>query len=65
MKIFFQFLDWQYSLGHVNREMFEQHLPPPDNHTLIMVCGPKGMVWKTTMPTLEEMGYSKDMIFKY
>jgi NAD(P)H-flavin reductase len=63
--ICFEILEWTFSLGHINKQMFEEHLPPPSNDTLIMVCGPKGMVWKCALPLLATMGYEKESIFKY
>ena len=56
--------DWNYDKGYINEEMFSKHLPPPNNETLIMFCGPKGMNG-TARNILEKMNYSNDSLFKY
>ncbi|CAF0931809.1 unnamed protein product [Brachionus calyciflorus] len=57
--------DWNYSEGFVNEEIIKKHLPAPESDVLVMVCGPKPMVWQCVMPILDSIGYTKDMLFKY
>lgn len=52
--------DWQHSKGRINLEMMKQHLPPADDDTLILVCGPDAMIEKVVKPNLIEMGYDID-----
>lgn len=56
---------WKYSSGFVTADMIKEHLPPPGEATLILVCGPPRMVQETAHPSLEQLGYTKDMIFTY
>ncbi|CAO2582719.1 NADH-cytochrome b5 reductase 2 [Lemmus lemmus] len=56
---------WKYSSGFVTADMIKEHLPPPGEATLILVCGPPRMIQEATHPSLEQLGYTKDMIFTY
>lgn len=56
---------WKYSTGFVNAEMLEQHLPPPSDDTLILMCGPPPMVNFACLPNLEKLGYTESMRFAY
>lgn len=35
---------WTHSVGRINLEMMRQHLPPPGEDTLMLVCGPEPMI---------------------
>eukprot|EP00759_Apiculatamorpha_spiralis_P044793 PhF_6_TR41667/c0_g1_i1/m.63168/K00326/E1.6.2.2; cytochrome-b5 reductase len=62
---------WPYGVGRVNDEMIRQHMPPPgpgvtitadgllDVGTLIVVCGPPGLINETVKPALARLGYSE------
>ncbi|XP_040612732.1 NADH-cytochrome b5 reductase 2 isoform X2 [Mesocricetus auratus] len=56
---------WKYSSGFVTADMIKEHLPPPGKATLILVCGPPPMIQEAVRPSLEQLGYTKDMIFTY
>uniref|UniRef100_A0A8D2AZB7 NADH-cytochrome b5 reductase n=1 Tax=Sciurus vulgaris TaxID=55149 RepID=A0A8D2AZB7_SCIVU len=58
-------LGWKYSSGFVTADMIKEHLPPPGKTTLILVCGPPPLIQKAAHPNLEQLGYTKDMIFTY
>ena len=45
--------------------MIKEHLPPPGEATLILVCGPPPLIREAAHPSLEQLGYTKDMIFTY
>ena len=51
--------NWSYSEGFVNAEMIAKHLPPPDEKTLILMCGPPPMIKFACRPALEKLGYDK------
>ncbi|VDN06894.1 unnamed protein product [Thelazia callipaeda] len=53
---------WKYSTGYVNVEMIKEHLPGPgkDSETVILMCGPPGMIKFACQPSLDKLGYSKD-----
>ncbi|XP_071830650.1 NADH-cytochrome b5 reductase 3-like [Apostichopus japonicus] len=57
--------DWEYSKGFVSDEMLKEHMPPPGDDTLILMCGPPPMIQYACLPNLEKLGYSEDMIFSY
>jgi len=66
---------WSQGSGHINEEMVKQNLPPPSQDSLIMVCGPPGMVAALAGPKgpnytqgeigglLKKIGYSE--VFKF
>ncbi|XP_034377252.1 NADH-cytochrome b5 reductase 2 isoform X2 [Arvicanthis niloticus] len=56
---------WKYSSGFVTADMIKEHLPPPGETTLILVCGPPPLIREAAHPSLEQLGYTKDMIFTY
>jgi len=57
--------DWKYSKGFINKEMIEQHLPPPGPETLILMCGPPPMIKFACEPNLEAIGYDKKDYLSY
>ncbi|KAJ7418442.1 NADH-cytochrome b5 reductase 3 [Willisornis vidua] len=56
---------WEYSEGFVNQEMIREHLPPPQNDVLILMCGPPPMIQYACIPNLDKLGYAKDMRFAF
>uniref|UniRef100_A0A8C6RKD7 NADH-cytochrome b5 reductase n=1 Tax=Nannospalax galili TaxID=1026970 RepID=A0A8C6RKD7_NANGA len=56
---------WKYSSGFVTANMIKEHLPPPGKATLILVCGPPPLIQTAAYPSLELLGYTKDMVFTY
>lgn len=56
---------WAYSSGFVNEEMISNHLPPPGDDTLVLLCGPPAMINSACLPNLEKLGYDKSRIFAY
>ncbi|NXV12716.1 NB5R3 reductase, partial [Cepphus grylle] len=57
--------NWDYSKGFVNQEMIRDHLPPPQNDVLILMCGPPPMIQYACIPNLDKLGYTKDMRFSF
>ncbi|NXW23915.1 NB5R3 reductase, partial [Circaetus pectoralis] len=57
--------NWDYSQGYVNQEMIRDHLPPPQNDVLILMCGPPPMIQYACIPNLDKLGYTKDMRFSF
>jgi len=49
--------DWAHSKGRVTLQMLRQHLPPPDQDTLVLLCGPEQMQEETVKPALAKLGY--------
>lgn len=56
---------WEYSQGFVNQEMIRDHLPPPQDDVLILMCGPPPMIQYACIPNLDKLGYTKDMRFSF
>lgn len=69
--------DWQGSVGYVTEDVIKKHLPAPSSDVLIMVCGPppmmKAISGDKSSPReqgeleglLKNLGYTKDMVFKF
>ena len=51
---------WGYSVGFIDAEMIAQHLPPPSNDVLVLMCGPPPMIKFACKPNLEKLGYAKE-----
>jgi len=60
-----RFVAWSYNTGHVNDDMMKQHLYPPDEDTLCLLCGPPPMVNYTCIPGLERLGHRAEQRFSY
>ncbi|XP_050775922.1 NADH-cytochrome b5 reductase 3 isoform X1 [Gopherus flavomarginatus] len=57
--------NWDYSQGFVSQDMLREHMPPPQDDVLILMCGPPPMIQYACLPNLEKLGYTKDMRFSY
>lgn len=56
---------WTYNTGYINDDMMKDHLYPPDDDTLCLLCGPPPMVNYTCIPGLERLGHKSEMRFSY
>jgi len=68
---------WKGETGRVTKDALQKVLPPPSNDTLIMVCGPPGMMKAVSGEKtkdykqgevegiLKELGYTSDQVFKF
>ncbi|XP_055906024.1 NADH-cytochrome b5 reductase 3 isoform X2 [Eupeodes corollae] len=56
---------WSFSQGYVTDDMMKDHLFPPHDETLVLLCGPPPMVNYTCIPGLERLGYDANMRFSY
>jgi len=57
--------DWKYSSGFISSEMIEEHLFPPSNDNLVLMCGPPPMINFACQPNLDKLGHSQSMRFSY
>jgi len=57
--------DWKYGSGFVSAEMIQEHLPPPSEETLILMCGPPPMINFACEPNLEKLGHGAKQRFAY
>lgn len=51
--------------GHAGLQMVEQHMPPPGDSTLVLMCGPPPMLKYACLPALEGLNYSEEMYFSF
>lgn len=56
--------NWQFSTGFVSAEMIKEHLPAPNEDTLILLCGPPPMV-KFVHTLLDSLEYKPENKFNY
>ena len=56
---------WKYSSGFINSDMMTEHLFPPSDDTLTLLCGPPPMINFACQPNLDKLGYSSSMTFAY
>ncbi|THD25107.1 NADH-cytochrome b5 reductase [Fasciola hepatica] len=57
--------EWTYSTGYVDEKMISEHLYPPSDNSLVLLCGPAPMVEFACYPNLSKLGYSRARIFTY
>ncbi|KAH9886564.1 hypothetical protein F4778DRAFT_773989 [Xylariomycetidae sp. FL2044] len=51
--------DWSGLKGYVNEKIMREHLFPPSDENLALLCGPPGMIEKAVVPVLEKWGYDQ------
>ncbi|KAF4528375.1 hypothetical protein B566_EDAN016909 [Ephemera danica] len=56
---------WKYSKGFVSAEMIENHLFPPSEDNLVLMCGPPPMINFACEPNLDKLGYNPKLRFSY
>lgn len=68
---------WRGGVGYISKDMVLKGLPSPSEDTLILVCGPPGMMNHISgdkapdksqgevSGLLREVGYTKDMVYKF
>ena len=45
--------------------MIEKYMPPPADDSVILLCGPPGLVKQACLPALQELGYNQDNILAF
>ncbi|XP_028853730.1 NADH-cytochrome b5 reductase 1 [Denticeps clupeoides] len=56
---------WEYSEGFINADMIQEHLPPPSDDCLVLMCGPPPMIQFACNPNLDKLGYRQSQRFTY
>ena len=51
---------WKYSTGFITDTMIAEHLPPPGDDTLVLMCGPPPMVKFACQANLDKLGHAKN-----
>ncbi|XP_072941533.1 NADH-cytochrome b5 reductase 2 isoform X1 [Epargyreus clarus] len=57
--------DWKYSKGFINDEMINDHLFPPADDVLVLMCGPPPMINFACTPALDKLGFKENLRFAY
>ncbi|KAH9623126.1 hypothetical protein KSS87_001701 [Heliosperma pusillum] len=69
--------NWKGGVGYVSKDMVSKGLPVPSNDTLVLVCGPPGMMQHISgnkakdysqgelSGVLKELGYTEEMVYKF
>ncbi|KAG7472158.1 hypothetical protein MATL_G00105620 [Megalops atlanticus] len=57
--------DWEFSQGFISADMIQEHLPPPADDSLVLICGPPPMVQFACNPNLDKLGYWQSQRFVY
>lgn len=69
--------NWTGGKGFVSAEMIQKRMPPPSDDSLILVCGPKGLMEHISGPKeqkdqqgplsglLKQLGYVESQVFKF
>ncbi|XP_055388562.1 NADH-cytochrome b5 reductase 3-like, partial [Condylostylus longicornis] len=58
-------LKWNYSVGFINEEMIREHLPPPGDESLVLLCGPPPMIQFACKPNLAKVGWHENDILEF
>ncbi|XP_061570246.1 NADH-cytochrome b5 reductase 3-like [Cololabis saira] len=56
---------WEYSEGFISEDMVREHLPPPTDDTLVLMCGPPPMIQFACNPNLDKLGHSNSRRFVF
>uniref|UniRef100_A0A8C7P7P0 NADH-cytochrome b5 reductase n=1 Tax=Oncorhynchus mykiss TaxID=8022 RepID=A0A8C7P7P0_ONCMY len=56
---------WEYSQGFISEDMVRDHLPPPGDDTLILLCGPPPMIQFACNPNLDKVGHASSRRFTF
>ncbi|XP_034944678.1 NADH-cytochrome b5 reductase 3 isoform X2 [Chelonus insularis] len=57
--------NWKYSTGHINADMIKDHMYPPGDDTIVLMCGPPPMINFACTPNLDKLGYDSKLRFAY
>lgn len=57
--------NWEYSEGFISEDLVRNHLPPPGDDTLILMCGPPPMIQFACNPNLDKVGHSNSRRFTF
>ncbi|XP_061920670.1 NADH-cytochrome b5 reductase 3-like [Entelurus aequoreus] len=56
---------WEYSEGFINEDMVREHLPPPADDVLVLMCGPPPMIQFACNPNLDKVGHAVERRFTF
>ena len=61
----YKFSGWAYSSGFISADMIKDHLFPPSDDDLVVMCGPPPMINFACIPNLDKLDYNPEMRFSY
>lgn len=56
---------WKYSTGFVNANIIKEHMYPPGDDTIVLMCGPPPMINFACTPSLDKLEYDSKLRFAY
>ncbi|XP_054656752.1 NADH-cytochrome b5 reductase 3 isoform X2 [Dunckerocampus dactyliophorus] len=56
---------WEYSEGFISEDMVREHLPPPADDVVILMCGPPPMIQFACNPNLDKVGHAAERRFTF
>ena len=56
---------WTFSSGFISADMIKDHLFPPSDDDLVVMCGPPPMINFACIPNLDKLEYNPEMRFSY
>ncbi|XP_030025415.2 NADH-cytochrome b5 reductase 2 isoform X1 [Manduca sexta] len=56
---------WKFSSGFINDEMIRDHLFPPADDVIVLMCGPPPMINFACTPALDKLNYKPELRFAY
>ncbi|CAL8074100.1 unnamed protein product [Calicophoron daubneyi] len=56
---------WNYGTGFVDEKMLTEHIYPPGEDSLVLLCGPPPMLELACYPNLAKLKYPKDRMFTF
>lgn len=56
---------WNFSSGFVGSEMIKEHLFPPTDNPITLMCGPPPMINFACIPNLDKLGYKPSLRFAF
>lgn len=56
---------WKFSVGFVSDAMIKENLFPAGDDTITVMCGPPPMINFACLPSLEKLGFDKELNFAY
>ncbi|XP_077449631.1 NADH-cytochrome b5 reductase 3-like [Stigmatopora argus] len=56
---------WEYSEGFISETMVREHLPPPSDDAVVLMCGPPPMIQFACNPNLDKVGHAAEHRFAF
>lgn len=57
--------NWKYSSGFISDQMIKEHLTPPSEDSVVLMCGPPPMINFACTPNLDKLAYDPKNRFQF